>query len=326
MASINLRGTLRVLLCLLGITLLSTLSLWAQSASTCVSVSASGTAWQNVSFPSQPMGDIFSAEVDAIPQAATVDTVIGFTQVQGTWFTDLVANARFNSSGYIDAYSSTGYVSSSIQYSPNQSYHLRFVVDLRNHIYSAYVTAPGQSEQLIGSNLAFRSANHAVVRLSSWTMGSDSGTLQACNFGSPSFHVAAGGSWTNGAFPMQGGTLTYEWDAIPSVSPLDTVMAISNGAQSAFTGFACLVRFDLSGRIEVRNGGSYTADNTVAYSGGSNYHFRLVANIPAHTYSVYVTPGESTEVAVATNYAFRTEQSTVTALSNFGAITDSTSG
>lgn len=309
-----------------GIVLLANFSLWAQTANNCASVSASGMAWQNVSFPIQQMGNVFSAEVDAIPEAASVDTVIGFTQVEGSWFTDLVANVRFNTSGHIDAYSSTGYVSSSIPYSPNGIYHLRFVVDLRNHSYSAYVTPPGQAEQLIGSNLAFRSANAAVVRLSSWTMGSDSGALQACNFGSPSFHAAGGGTWTSGSFPVQSGTLTYEWDAIPSISPLDTVMALSNGAQSTFTGFACLVRFGSSGSIEVRNGASYAADNAVAYSAGTQYHFRLVANIPAHTYSVYVTPAGLAEVAVATNYAFRTEQSGVSALNNFGAITDSTSG
>src|SRR5947209_20170540 len=126
----------------------STIS-YAQDA--CSLVSAGGTAWQNSPFPFQQMDNVFTAEVDARPLGAAVDTVVGFTQVQGSWFTDLVANARFNSSGYIDAYNGTGYVSSSIPYFANQIYHLRFVLDLRNHIYSAYVTPPGQAEQTIGT-------------------------------------------------------------------------------------------------------------------------------------------------------------------------------
>src|SRR5438105_4531978 len=140
----NLHRLSRLLPAVLGIVLLTKLNLWAQTPGSCTSVSATGIAWQNVPFPMQQMGNVFSAEVDATPQGAGVDTVIGFTQVQGTWFSDLVANVRFNAFGSIDAYSNTAYVSSSIPYFPNQTYHLRFNVDLRNHIYSAYVTLPGQ--------------------------------------------------------------------------------------------------------------------------------------------------------------------------------------
>jgi len=43
-------------------------------------------------------------------------------------------------------------------------------------------------------------------------------------------------------------------------------------------------------------------------------------NVPAHTYSIYVTPAGGTEQIVGSNYAFRTEQSTVGSLNNYGVI------
>ena len=66
------------------------------------------------------------------------------------------------------------------------------------------------------------------------------------------------------------------------------------------------MRFNTSGNIDVRNGGSYAADATMAYSSGTSYHFRLVVNVPNHTYSVYVTPAGQSEVTLAAGYAFRT--------------------
>ena len=63
---------------------------------------------------------------------------------------------------------------------------------------------------------------------------------------------------------------------------------------------------------------------SVPYVAGTNYHFRMVVNLSAHTYSVFVTPQGGSEVALATNYAFRTEQATDSSLSDLAGF--STSG
>ncbi len=55
-----------------------------------------------------------------------------------------------------------------------------------------------------------------------------------------------------------------------------------------------------------RNGGAYQATNNVPVVGGATYHFRLVVNVPAHTYSIFVTPPGGTEVTIGSNFAFRT--------------------
>jgi len=116
----------------------------------------------------------------------------------------------------------------------------------------------------------------------------------------------------------QTGTFTATFDATPSASPINSVVALSHGAQTTFNGFATLVRFNPSGNIDARNGGSYKAASIIPYTGGLTYHFRLVINIPAHTYSIFVTPPGSTELTVGSNFAFRSTQSTVTSLDFWG--------
>jgi len=129
----------------------------------------------------------------------------------------------------------------------------------------------------------------------------------------------AGDGWHNTALALaQMGTFTAQYDVTPSTSPLNAVVGLSQGAQTAYTGFATLTRFNPSGDIDARNGGAYAALSTIPYSGGVSYHFRLVINVPSHTYSIFVTPAGGTELTVGTNFAFRSEQSGVTALDWWG--------
>jgi hypothetical protein len=86
------------------------------------------------------------------------------------------------------------------------------------------------------------------------------------------------------------------------------------------------VRFNTSGTIDARDGGTYRASSSIPYAPNTTYHFRLAVNVPAHTYSIYVTPAGGTEQVVGLNYAFRTEQTTVGSLNNYGVIVDSAAG
>jgi Carbohydrate family 9 binding domain-like len=126
-------------------------------------------------------------------------------------------------------------------------------------------------------------------------------------------------SWVNTSFTNQTGNFTAQFDATPSTNLIDGVMGLSSGAQTAFTSFGCLARFSTAGVIDARNGGAYTNASVIPYSANVQYSFRFVVNIPNHTSSVYVTPAGGTEQIVGTDFAFRTEQNTVTNLNNFGA-------
>jgi hypothetical protein len=50
------------------------------------------------------------------------------------------------------------------------------------------------------------------------------------------------------------------------------------------------------------------------------YHFRAIVNVPANTYSIYVTPNGEPELNIGTNYAFRTEQKGTKSLDHWDAI------
>jgi hypothetical protein len=90
------------------------------------------------------------------------------------------------------------------------------------------------------------------------------------------------------------------------VDAIDSVMALSSGPKTAFGDFACLVRFNPDGTIDARNGGAYAPlPGVIPYSAGVKYTFRLVVNVPAKTYSIYVTPDGGTEQTVGTAFAFR---------------------
>src|SRR4051812_23951164 len=125
-------------------------------------------------------------------------------------------------------------------------------------------------------------------------------------------------SYSNTAFGAQAGTFTVEDDATPNAKPIDSEGGLSRGPQTAHTGFATLTRFNTSGNIDARNGGAYAAASAIPYSAGVSYHFRLVVNVPAHTYTTFVRPAGGTEKTVGSNFAFRTEQAAVSKLDSWG--------
>jgi uncharacterized membrane protein len=131
--------------------------------------------------------------------------------------------------------------------------------------------------------------------------------------------LQVGNTFVSGTLPTQSGTFTAEWDSTPSTSLNNSNIGLSLGAQTAFTGFAISARFNPSGDIDARNGGAFVAASTIPYVAGTSYHFRAVVNVPANTYSMYVTPAGQAEITVGTNYSFRTEQAGITSIDHWDA-------
>ena len=73
---------------------------------------------------------------------------------------------------------------------------------------------------------------------------------------------------------------------------------------------------------KVRDGSTYSADVSVPYTAGTTYQFSMVVDVATDTYSVYVTPQGGSQIALATDYSFRTEQATATSLSDLTEYTD----
>src|SRR5439155_997047 len=129
--------------------------------------------------------------------------------------------------------------------------------------------------------------------------------------------------WVNSPFSSQNGSFTAQFDATPNAAPMDGVMGLSAGATTLYEALAVTVRFNTAGQIDARSGAVYTAANAIPYAAGTSYRFRLVVDIPSHTFAAYVTPAGSAELTIGTGFAFRTDQPPVSALDNWALHTES---
>jgi hypothetical protein len=186
-------------------------------------------------------------------------------------------------------------------------------IDSATGTYSAVtVDMDGQPRPSTGKDKGadeFSTATTTAKFLTTADVGPNSGSSSGTTITSADGFVNAALSST------QTGTFTATFDASSSVSPANSVVGLSSGAATGYTGIACMVRFNTSGTIDARNGGGFTT-STISFAAGAVYHFRLVVNVPAHTYSAYVTAPGGSEQTLGTNLAFRTETAGVTSLSH----------
>lgn len=112
----------------------------------------------------------------------------------------------------------------------------------------------------------------------------------------------------------QAGRFEVTFDATPLADKIDVFTGLSREAPKIANDVAVIVRFNEKGMIDARNGGVFAAEQPLAYSANKTYRMRLVVDVTAHKYSVFVTPQGQAEVALASNYAFRSQQSSVQSL------------
>ena len=96
--------------------------------------------------------------------------------------------------------------------------------------------------------------------------------------------------------------------ATPSQPAMDGAVgffAPNHGDQQVFGAF---VRFSPAGLIQARDGADFTASTNIPYAAGETYRFRLVANLPAVTYSAFVTPPGGSELLLGANLQVPPEQ------------------
>src|SRR5262249_44554673 len=136
--------------------------------------------------------------------------------------------------------------------------------------------------------------------------------------------ATAGGPWWNQGFPDQARRFHVEFDATPSTVGLDAVIGLADGAATAFTELAAIVRVNASGTIDVRDGDTYHASSNLPYTAGTTYHIRIDLHARTHRCSVFARSGNY--LAIARDYLFRTEQSGVTQLDDIASKVDGASG
>lgn len=134
----------------------------------------------------------------------------------------------------------------------------------------------------------------------------------------PTCTVIPVNTWTNTGFASQTGQFQVDYDAIPSSTVMDSITGLSSAAATGFTSFGPIVWFSNVSTIQARNAGVYQAAATYRYAANTTYHIRMTVNVATRTYSAWVHTGTAAETQIANNYAFRTEQASVTSLAFFG--------
>jgi hypothetical protein len=86
-----------------------------------------------------------------------------------------------------------------------------------------------------------------------------------------------------------------------------------------------LINFGPAGVIQVRNGDSFVSSD-VSYAAGETLQFRLVGNLPATTYSLFVTPPGAAEIPLATDLQVPADQHGATTLGGWGQIVNAPEG
>ncbi|MBJ6765775.1 glycoside hydrolase family 88 protein [Myxococcaceae bacterium JPH2] len=263
---------------------------------------------------------VVTVKFDVTPLRYPMDGVIGFadTSTTVTAFSSLAMAIRMNTDGRFDVRNGGSYAAlTAVPYAFNTTYHVRMVTDLNAKRYSVWVSPPGGAEIQLANNYAFRTdapptddVGQAV--LNSTTADDAYSVTNPVVSGAPStvwpsrvdFSAAVHDLGTNNT-----GTVTAEFDVKPALSPMDGVIGYAD-TSTPITGFsssAMLIRMSTDGRFDVRNGGGYTALTTVPYTANTTYHVRMVTDLNAKRYSVWVRPPGGSEIQIASNYAFRSD-------------------
>lgn len=137
--------------------------------------------WQTIKIALQT--GTFEFVADVVPSGNKNDTIIGASFQTPTGFSDVPIAVRFNNAGGVDARDASTYRALTLrEYSKNKSYHLRVAVDLLNHVYSVFITAPGQPEVQIAASFNFRTEQINLSEIQYLCAFSDAGTAAITNF------------------------------------------------------------------------------------------------------------------------------------------------
>lgn len=112
----------------------------------------------------------------------------------------------------------------------------------------------------------------------------------------------------------QTGTFEASFDVTPLADKIDCFTGFSAAVPRNASDVAAIVRFNDSGKIDVRNGGSFMADQALGYAANKVYRLRMVINVASKKYSVFVTPAGQPEVQLARDFSFRSQQANVQSL------------
>ena len=115
------------------------------------------------------------------------------------------------------------------------------------------------------------------------------------------------------------------FDATPSTSAMDASLGFFSPASGPHPQLSEFIHFSAPGFIQAANGDGLMPSN-VPYAAGQTYHFRMTENLPAATYSLFVTPPGATEMPLGTNLEVPGGQRGVMTLAGWGLLVNGPDG
>ena len=126
------------------------------------------------------------------------------------------------------------------------------------------------------------------------------------------------GTWQNITTPTYTADHTTEFDVTPSTSAVDGMVGTSEGWAAAAEASGDNGSLHTGGKIQALDANTYKSVSVVSYTGGTKYHVRMTISFTDKKYSAFVKVGAGAEQTLATNYRFRSAQSTETKQDNLG--------
>ncbi|MFK7693794.1 heparin/heparin-sulfate lyase HepB [Paenibacillus sp. HJGM_3] len=209
----------------------------------------------------------------------------------------------------------------------NKKYHFRLKVDFTAGTYSVWVTPQGEAEKLLFADAAFRIGATPI---------DDLGQLFLKSLGEDRSFIVENHSVTKDVWKsnMDFGRSAYslgqaytgkvktEFDLTMTADINNTVNAIlgyqsftADDATMAYPKIPLSLYFDPGStppRFLTKNGNNTNAENVVPIVKNKKYHFEFEIDLPAKTYSVWVTPEGGTRTKLLTNGVFRTNSDPIT--------------
>ena len=106
---------------------------------------------------------------------------------------------------------------------------------------------------------------------------------------------------------------------------MDAALGFFTPSSSNQPRLSSLINFSPAGVIQVRSGDSLIS-SAVPYAAGETLQFRLVENLPATTYSLFITPPGSAEIPLATDLQVPSDQRGATTLGGWGQLVNAPVG